>query len=65
MIPIREEPNLRLEFYLRDVTDAVTLETSCSRSVEVSKGFLEMVKDVQKLFDSAMAPNARRSGRPF
>ena len=61
----REEPNLRLEFYLRDVTVAVTLETSCSRGVEVSKSFLEVVKVARKRvnvvqrvirlgFDSAM-----------
>ena len=44
----REEKNLRLEFYLRDVTVAVTLGTSCSRGVEVSKSFLEVVKVARK-----------------
>ena len=46
---ICEEPNLRLECYQRDVTEAVTLETSCSRGVAVSKGFLEAVKVAQTL----------------
>ena len=45
---ICEEPNLRLEFYQRVVTDEDTLETFCSRGVAVSKSFLEAVKVAQK-----------------
>ena len=62
LLVIREEPNLRLELYLRDVTDAVTQVLPVD---EVSKSFLEMVKVAQKpenaaqlviglAFDSAM-----------
>ena len=46
---VREKQNLRREFHLRDVTDAVTLELPVD---EVSKSFLEVVSVAQKLVNA-------------